>query len=79
MKVASREQAEMIIQLVKSNFKDGNIQGVDGISIEYPDFWFNLRASNTEPLIRFTLEAKSKKIMETKRDEILKFLEQFKA
>jgi len=77
LKMASREQAEMVIGLVKSRFKDGELREIDGISIDYPDFWFNLRASNTEPLLRFTLEAKTKKIMEIKRDEILEFLKQF--
>lgn len=44
---------------------------VDGVSIIYPDWNFNVRTSNTEPLVRLNLEATSKELMETKRDEVL--------
>lgn len=48
-----------------------NVDKIDGISIDYPDWRFNLRGSNTEPLIRLNIEAKTKKLMEEKRDELL--------
>lgn len=52
---------------------------VDGISVYY-DIWnFNVRASNTEPLVRLNLEATSQKLMEEKRDELLKLIESCKA
>ena len=41
---------------------------------EFDDWWFNVRPSNTEPLLRLNLEAKTKKLMEKKRDEILKII-----
>ena len=44
---------------------------LDGITIEYPDVWFNVRPSNTEPLLRLTVEAKTQELMEQKRDELL--------
>ncbi len=44
---------------------------VDGISLVYPDWTFNVRTSNTEPLVRLNLEAKTKEMMEAKRDEVL--------
>lgn len=49
----------------------------DGITFEFDDFWFNLRPSNTEPLLRLNLEANSRELMEQKRDWILKILEKF--
>jgi len=52
------------------------IDHLDGISVEYPDFWFNVRPSNTEPLLRLNLEAISKELMEKKRDEILALMEE---
>ncbi len=52
-------------------FKDGKISWLDGITIEYPDFWFNVRPSNTEPLLRLNLEANNKRLMEEKRELIL--------
>ena len=44
---------------------------LDGISVEYPDWHFNVRPSNTEPLLRLNLEAKSEILMAEKRDEVL--------
>ena len=44
---------------------------VDGVSIIYPEWNFNVRTSNTEPLVRLNLEATSKALMEEKRDEVL--------
>jgi phosphomannomutase len=51
-----------------------NIDEIDGVSIEYDDWRFNLRGSNTEPVIRLNVEAKSKELMEQKRDELLKLV-----
>jgi phosphomannomutase len=50
------------------------INYLDGITIEYDDYWFNVRPSNTEPLLRLNLEAKNKNIMEQKRDELLSII-----
>jgi phosphomannomutase len=47
---------------------------IDGVSIEYTDWRFNLRGSNTEPVIRLNVEAKTKELMEEKRDELLKLI-----
>ncbi len=55
-------------------YKDGKVSWLDGIRIDFNDWWFNVRPSNTEPLLRLNLEAKSKKLMEEKRDEVLKII-----
>lgn len=52
-------------------YKDGKQSDLDGISVEYNDFRFCVRPSNTENLLRLTLEAKSEKLMQVKRDEVL--------
>ena len=44
---------------------------LDGLSVEYPDWHFNVRPSNTEPLLRLNLEATTPELMEQKRDEVL--------
>jgi phosphomannomutase len=67
---------EVVIDTIKEKYKDGSILEIDGISIEYPDFWFNVRASNTEPLVRLNLESISPEITETKVKEILKVIEE---
>ena len=50
---------------------EGRVSHRDGISIDFDDWHFNVRPSNTEPLLRLNLEATSKELMEQKRDEVL--------
>ena len=50
---------------------EGEISHLDGVSVEAGDWHFNVRQSNTEPLLRLNLEARSREVMERKRDEVL--------
>jgi phosphomannomutase len=50
---------------------DGAVSHLDGLSVEAGDWHFNVRPSNTEPLLRLNLEARSQELMERKRDEVL--------
>jgi phosphomannomutase len=50
---------------------EGEVSHLDGLSVEAADWHFNVRPSNTEPLLRLNLEARSQQLMEQKRDEIL--------
>ena len=59
------------LQELRDRFKDGQQDELDGITVNYPDWWFNVRASNTEPLIRLNLEGDTKELMEKHRDELL--------
>ncbi len=61
---------------IKEAFKDGKITEIDGVSVEYPDWWFNIRASNTEPLIRLNLESGNKELTEEKVKEVLNVIEE---
>jgi len=56
---------------IAEKYSDGKQSTLDGIAIEYNDWRFCVRPSNTEPLLRLTLEARSKELMEDKRDEVL--------
>jgi phosphomannomutase len=56
---------------IASLYADGDMDRLDGISVEFEDWWFNVRPSNTEPLIRLNLEARTRDLMEAKRDEVL--------
>jgi phosphomannomutase len=61
---------------LKERFADsGKVSHLDGISIDFPDWHFNVRPSNTEPLLRLNLEARSKELMESKRDEVLSVIQ----
>jgi phosphomannomutase len=53
---------------------DGHVYFLDGVSVEYPDWHFNVRASNTEPLIRLNLEATTQAKMVEKRDAVLGYI-----
>jgi phosphomannomutase len=50
---------------------EGRVSHLDGISVDADDWHFNVRPSNTEPLLRLNLEARSRELMERKRDEVL--------
>ena len=56
---------------IAKKYSDAEISRLDGVAIEYQDYRFVVRPSNTESLLRLTLEAKSKELMEVKRDEVL--------
>ena len=60
-----------ILNAIKEKYSDGNMFELDGISVEYSNWWFNVRASNTEPLLRLIVEADTKELMEEKRDALL--------
>ncbi len=65
------------IREVESIYKKQNpkkISKLDGITIEFDDWWFNLRPSNTEPLLRLNLEANSEELMEEKKGELVKIM-----
>lgn len=58
------EDKEEMMNRMEKLFHDGQKDRLDGITIAYPDWWFNLRPSNTEPLLRLNLEANTKEKLE---------------
>jgi phosphomannomutase len=62
------------IEALAKRYGDGAIERIDGITISFDDWHFNVRPSNTEPLLRLNLEALSQGMMEQKRDEVLEFI-----
>jgi phosphomannomutase len=57
---------------IEKIYSDGIVEHVDGLSVEYPDWRFNLRMSNTEPIIRLNIESRGNiKLMEEKTEELL--------
>ena len=56
---------------LQAHFKDAAVDQLDGITIQYKDWWMNVRASNTEPLLRLNVEGDTKDVMERHRDEAL--------
>ena len=66
------ENKEEIIKQIKEKYKEGKTMEIDGLRVDFPDWWFLVRASNTEPLIRLIVEAKNKELMAEKKNELLK-------
>jgi phosphomannomutase len=63
------------LQELKERFgREGKVSHLDGISVEAGDWHMNVRPSNTEPLLRLNLEARSKELMERRRDEVLELI-----
>ena len=65
-----------LLQRTREAFSDGEISLLDGVSVDYPEWRFNLRPSQTEPLVRLNVEAKSAELLEKKTSELLEFLKQ---
>jgi phosphomannomutase len=63
-----------VLDAIRQRYADGKLFELDGVTVEYADWWFNVRCSNTEPLVRLNLEAKKSSVMENKRDELLKLI-----
>ena len=59
------------IERLAREYAHGNVYRLDGISAEFADWHFNVRPSNTEPLLRLNLEGLTPEIMERRRDEVL--------
>ena len=63
--------ARAVLKRVEEHYSDAKIYRIDGVTVEYPEWWFNLRESNTEPVIRLNLEADTKGLMNKKLKEVL--------
>ena len=62
---------ERAVARIEERYGDGRLSRLDGISVDYDDWHFNVRPSNTEPLLRLNLEAASGAEMQRRRDEVI--------
>ena len=69
--LASMDLVPATLDAIAARYADGHQYTLDGLSVEYPDWHFNVRPSNTEPLLRLNLEATTPEVMAGKRDEVL--------
>jgi phosphomannomutase len=58
------------IKKLAERYKDASVDYLDGITIEYDTWWFNVRKSNTEPLLRLNLEANTADLLKKKLEEV---------
>jgi len=70
---------EKVLREIERKYRKagGKIGKLDGVSVDFPDYWFNVRPSNTEPLIRLRLEAVSREVAEQRTEEVVEFLNGF--
>ena len=69
------DDPEAKMEALADQHPDAEITRLDGVSVDYPEWHFNVRPSNTEPLLRLNLESLvSREDMEEKRDEVLGFI-----
>jgi len=72
--VESAEAQQVKIAELRHRYGDGTLNTLDGLRVDYPRWWFNVRPSNTEPLLRLNVEADSPGLMAEKRDELLSII-----
>jgi phosphomannomutase len=68
------ENKDAILEKIKEKYSDGKQDYLDGVTVTYKNWWFNVRPSNTEPLLRLTIEADTQEILEQKRKELTKII-----
>ncbi len=73
LKVADKDK---VLAAVKARYADAQVDELDGVTVSYPDWWVNVRPSNTEPLLRVTVEAKDGALLQQKQEEIKRLVEQ---
>jgi phosphomannomutase len=68
------DDQEARIEEVAAAFPDGSQDRLDGLTVQYRDWWFNVRPSNTEPLLRLNVEARTPELLEEKTTELLRLI-----
>lgn len=72
---SSVADVQTVLKAVEAKYSDGKIDKLDGLSVEYPTWRFNLRGSNTEPVIRLNVETRGDRpLMESKTEELLSII-----
>ena len=68
------DDKEGMIRQLAEVFSDGEIDYLDGVTVQFEDWWFNVRPSNTEPLLRLVLEGRTRELMDKKKELLLSYL-----
>jgi phosphomannomutase len=70
----SIDDAEQLFEALESAFKDGDQDHLDGLTVEYPTWWFNLRKSHTEPVVRLVIEAQDEESLATRKAKLTQII-----
>jgi len=68
------DDKEGTLKKLMDRYRDGEVDQLDGVTVQYSDWWFNVRASNTEPLLRLNVEANSAALLQKKVAELAPLL-----
>jgi len=71
------QNPDEVIKKIAQNFEGYDIDWLDGLTVRTPDFWLNLRPSNTEPLVRLNIEAKDELVLNRVKDDLLSIIRPF--
>jgi phosphomannomutase len=69
------DNTDKVIKKLADYYNDGKQDHLDGLTVRYPDWWFNARPSNTEPLLRLTIEANDQDLLQTRQQELLTLID----
>lgn len=64
-----------VMDRLAAHYEDGTQDRLDGLTVRYKDWWFNARPSNTEPLLRLSIEANDQELLQTRQQEILTLID----
>ncbi|MGD8620733.1 MAG: phosphomannomutase/phosphoglucomutase [Anaerolineales bacterium] len=70
------DKPDQLMKYLASTYRDGKQEHLDGLTVEYADWWFNLRQSHTEPVVRLVIEANDESLLDQKSSTILGRIEQ---
>ena len=70
------DSVEAKLAKIRDRYQTNIRDEMDGLTVEFADWWFNVRASNTEPLLRITVEANTKELLDAKQKELVEFIQQ---
>ncbi len=73
----SVDEQEGAMEALANEFSDGEIDHLDGVTVQYEDWWFNVRPSNTEPLLRLNLEAGDPETLDARVDEVQSIIQNY--
>ena len=65
---------DRVVKKIEDKYKEGEVLKIDGLKIDFEDWWFLIRKSNTQPLIRLIIEAKNDKLLEEKKEELISLI-----
>ena len=68
------EDKDAVLKELARRYSQGQVDDLDGLTVQFKDWWFNVRPSNTEPLLRLNVEAKTPELLQEKLEELKAFL-----